>query len=102
MRLFPQCLCGLDKTIAAMIKLEPKIRMRATRRNLQVQPKILQKGTLNNFEAFDIFRKGFNKNYEALCKHFRRNGSFNKKSEAYSNIMRIFEDIFNGIDAFLK
>jgi hypothetical protein len=50
----------------------------------------------------DIYSKvgSFYKIYEAFEKHFQRNGGFNKKSEAFSKITRLFEDIFHEIKAF--
>jgi hypothetical protein len=61
-------------------------------------------GILNEFEAFEIhFRselEAFDYKCEAFWRHFQRNGGFNKKSEAFSKIKRLFEDIFNKIAAF--
>jgi hypothetical protein len=64
---------------------------------------------VRHFEQFRGFLKtfsekvwGFYKKYEVSWRHYQRNGGFNKKSEAFSKITRLFEDIFNGIEAFLK
>jgi hypothetical protein len=58
-------------------------------------------GILNNFlKTFSEKMWGFYKNYEAFWRHLQRNGSFIKRSEAFSKITRLFEDIFNGIEAF--
>jgi hypothetical protein len=51
---------------------------------------------------------GFSSNvrhFERFCgflKKFLENGGFDYKFEAFINITRLFEDIFNGIEAFLK
>jgi hypothetical protein len=42
------------------------------------------------------------KKFEAFGSHFQRNVGFNKKSEILSKITRLFEDIFNANNAFLK
>jgi hypothetical protein len=45
---------------------------------------------------------GFYENDEVFWRHFQWNGSLNKISEAFTKITRPFEDIFNGIETFLK
>jgi hypothetical protein len=39
---------------------------------------------------------------EVFIKIMRFFGGFNKKSKAFSKITRLFKEIFNGIEAFLK
>jgi hypothetical protein len=34
--------------------------------------------------------------------YFQRNGRFNKKSEAFLKITRLFDDIYNGIEAIFN
>jgi hypothetical protein len=45
---------------------------------------------------------GFFEDYEDFWRHFQRNGGFIKKSEVFSKISRLLEDILNRIEAFLK
>jgi hypothetical protein len=57
------------------------------------------KAYLENGDVW-IWVWGFYKNYEAFWRHSQKNGGFNKNSEVLTKITRLFEDIFNRIEAF--
>jgi hypothetical protein len=58
----------------------------------------LFKDILREVKAFDYKCEAFIK----FKRHFQMDGGFIKKSEAFSKMTRLFEDIINGIEAFLK